>query len=220
MYLALRYLTVNGLYEVPPAVAVDLVEFGYATLIGAASPRPSLYTLGFPTNHHKGGTVTRWLTVAVVVLAVGVGSLSFAQQDDAHMGTWKQNFEKSKSTPAPTNPRPQSVTRIYEPFEGKGVKATFITITADGKKITSSYSAHFDGKDYPYTYSGTEGNLTHIALKRVDRYTWEAVNKGKGTVMNVGTNTVSKDGKTLTYTSKGTNAQGQPTTAVQVFEKQ
>jgi hypothetical protein len=162
--------------------------------------------------------VTRWLGIAVVVLALGIGSSLFAQQDDAHMGTWKQNFEKSTSTPASTNPRPQSVTRTYEPFEGKGVKATFVTITADGKKLTSSYSAHFDGKDYPYTYSSAGGNLTHIALKRVDRYTWEAINKGK--VTNIGTNTVSKDGKTLTYTYKGTNAQGQPTSGVMVFEKQ
>jgi hypothetical protein len=162
--------------------------------------------------------MTRWLSVFVVVLALGVGS--FAQQDDAHMGTWKQNFEKTKTTPTPTGPRPQSVTRTYEPFEGKGVKATFVTITADGKKITTSYSAHFDGKDYPYTYSGTEGNLTHIALKRVDRYNWEAINKGKGKVSNVGTNTVSKDGKTLTYTFKGTNAQGQPTSGVLVFERE
>ncbi len=36
----------------------------------------------------------------------------------------------------------------------------------------------------------------------------------------VGTNTVSKDGKTLTYTSKGTNAQGQAVSGVQVFERQ
>ena len=165
--------------------------------------------------------MTRWLSVAVVVLALGVGSSIFAQQDDAHMGTWTQNFEKTKTTPAPTGPRPQSVTRTYEPFEGKGVTATFVTVTADGKTLTSSYSAHFDGKDYPYTYSGASGgNLTHIALKRVDRYTWEAVNKGKGSVTNVGTNTVSKDGKTLTYTFKGTNAQGQPTSGVMVFEKQ
>jgi hypothetical protein len=140
-----------------------------------------------------------------------------AQQEDAHFGTWKQNFDKTKTTPAPTGQRPQSVTRIYEPFEGKGVKATFITIAADGTKTTSSYSAQFDGKDYPYMGSS---NLVSIALKRVDRYTWEATNKGKGQVTNIGTNTVSKDGKTLTYTFKGTNAQGQPTSGVMVFEKQ
>ena len=125
--------------------------------------------------------MTRWLSVAVVVaLALVGGSSLVAQVDDAHIGTWKQNFEKSKSTPAPTGPRPQSVTRIYEPFEGKGIKATFITITADGKKLTSSYSAHFDGKDYPYTGGG---NLASIALKKVDRYTWEATNKVLGTAV-------------------------------------
>ena len=88
------------------------------------------------------------------------------------------------------------------------------------KEVKTSLSAHFDGKDYPYTYSGTEGNFTHIALKRVDRYTWEAENKSKGKVTNAGTNTVSKDGKTLTYTFKGTNAQGEPNSGSLVFEKQ
>ncbi len=160
--------------------------------------------------------MTRWLCVAVVVLTLGVGSSVFAQ-DDAHIGTWKLNFEKSKSTPAPTGQRPQSVVRIYEPFEGKGIKATFVTITSDGKKTTSSYSAHFDGKEHPYT--GTT-NLTSIVLKRVDRYTWEATNKGAEKATTIGTNTVSKDGKTLTWTFKGTNAQGQPVSGVQVFEKQ
>jgi hypothetical protein len=162
--------------------------------------------------------MTRWVAVVAIVsvLAVGARTSILAQQEDAHFGTWKQNFEKSKSIPAPTGQRPQSVTRTYEP-DGKGVKATFVTITADGKKNTTSYVAQFDGKDYPYV---DNPNLVSIALKRVDRYTWEAINKGKGQVLNVGTNTVSKDGKTLTYTYKGTNAQGQTTSGVMVFEKQ
>jgi len=161
--------------------------------------------------------VTRWLSVAVVVgLVLGGGLSLVAQGDDAHLGTWKQNLDKSKSTIAPTGPRPQSVTRIYEPFEGKGVKATFTTISADGKKTVSTYSVHFDGKDYPYT----GGQFTSIALKKVDRYTWEAVNKSGGKAQNSGTNVVSKDGKTLTYTFKGTNAQGEPVSGVQVFERQ
>jgi hypothetical protein len=37
---------------------------------------------------------------------------------------------------------------------------------------------------------------------------------------STGVNAVSKDGKTVTWTSKGINAQGQPTSGVQVFEKQ
>jgi len=165
--------------------------------------------------------MTRWPIIALVVVALGVASdrrasLS-AQQDDAHYGTWKLNFDKSKSSIPPTGPRPQSVLRTYEPFEGKGIKGTFVTISADGKKSSSTYSAHFDGKDYVFTGNP---NVTHISLKKVDRYTFEATNKNNGKVVNTGTNTVSKDGKTLTWSFKGTNPQGQAITAVQVFEKQ
>jgi len=46
--------------------------------------------------------MTRWLSLAVVVFALGVASSVFGRQDDAHIGTWKQNFDKSKATPAPT----------------------------------------------------------------------------------------------------------------------
>jgi hypothetical protein len=44
--------------------------------------------------------------------------------------------------------------------------------------------------------------------------------KKAGKPVATGVNAVSKDGKTLTWTSKGINAQGQPTSGVQVFEKQ
>lgn len=158
--------------------------------------------------------MSRWLFVAVVVLAVGVASPVFAQ--DAHVGTWKQNFEKSKIDPAPTAPRAQSITRTYEKF-GDGLKATLVTVSADGKRTTATFSAHFDGKDYPYTGSAA---IDAIALKRIDNYSFEATNKKAGKVVVTGTNVVSKDGKTLTWTSKGTNAQGQPTSGVAVFEKQ
>jgi len=159
--------------------------------------------------------MSRWTFVAVVLLAVGIASPIFAQ--DAHVGTWKLNFAKSKGVPPPTGPQPQSVTRTYEMSEGDGIKATFVTISADGTSTTSSYSAHFDGKDYPYTGNST---LDAITMKRIDNRSWEATNKKAGKVVLAGTNVVSQDGKTLTWTYKGTNAQGQPTSGVQVFDKQ
>ena len=157
------------------------------------------------------------ILIAFVALAAWPHEV-FAQKDP-HIGTWKANLAKSKCDPPPTNPAPapQSVTRTYEPFEGEGIKATFVTITADGKENTSSYSAHFDGKEYPYT---GVSNFATISLKRVDAYSWFATNKGKGKNGNTGTNTVSEDGKTLTWTYKGTNAQGQPVSCVQVFDRQ
>jgi hypothetical protein len=157
---------------------------------------------------------SRWLFVAVVVLAFGIASPALAQ--DAHVGVWKLNFEKSKITPPPTGPQPQSITRTYEKF-GDGLKATLETVGADGKRTTATYSAHFDGKDYPYAGSAA---IDAIALKRIDDHSFEAANKKAGKTVVAGTNVVSKDGKTLTWTYKGTNAQGQTTNGVQVFDKQ
>jgi hypothetical protein len=152
--------------------------------------------------------------VVAAVLAVGMASQAFAQ--DAHVGTWKQNFAMSKSNPAPTVPQPRSAIRTYEMF-GDGLKFSTVTIGADGQKTTSTYSAHFDGKDYLLTGNA---NADAISLKKIDSHTFESTLKKLGKVTSTGTNTVSADGKTMTYTSKGTNASGQVFTNVQVYEKQ
>ena len=158
--------------------------------------------------------MTRGLFTAVLGLSITVASPVFAQT--AQVGTWKQNFAKSKVDPAPTAPQPQSITRTYEAF-GDGLKFTQVTVSADGKSTTATYSAHFDGKDYPLT-----GNAAAdaIVLKKVDARTFESTLKKSGKVVNTGTNVVSADGKTMTYTSQGTNASGQKVSATAVFEKQ
>jgi hypothetical protein len=157
----------------------------------------------------------RWLFIVVVALAVGLSSLVFAQ-DDAHIGMWKQDFAKSKFSPAPTGPGPQSSTRKYEKF-GDGLKGTLETVSADGKKSTTTWSAHFDGKDYPFLGSPA---FDTIAVKKIDNNTFESVIKKSGKVVTTGRNVVSKDGKTLTWTYKGTNSQGQSNSGVTVFERQ
>ena len=106
---------------------------------------------------------SRWLFVAVAGLAFIVSSPVLAQED-AHIGVWKQNFAKTKLVPPSTTPQPQSITRTYEKF-GDGLKATFVTVSADGKRSTTTYSARFDGKDYPVTGSAT---FDTIALKKID----------------------------------------------------
>jgi hypothetical protein len=58
-----------------------------------------------------------------------------------------------------------------------------------------------------------------VVMKRVEPNTIETAYtlKGKPTVVN--RRTVSADGKTLTVTSTGTNAQGQKVNNMQVFER-
>jgi len=154
-------------------------------------------------------------SVLVAIVALSVVSPLRAQKPDPHVGTWKQNFDKSTITPAPTGPRPQSSTRTYEMF-GDGLKATLVTISADGTRTETTYSAHFDGKDV--TFKGA--NSDTIALKKVNARTFESTIKKDGKVVQTVTNAVSADGKTMTATGKGTNASGQPVSSVAVFEKQ
>jgi hypothetical protein len=158
--------------------------------------------------------IMKTMAVAIALFAVGLAAPAFAQ--DAHLGTWKGDIAKSTFSPAPTGPAPISVTRTYEMF-GKGLKNTLTTVSADGKSSTSTYSAHFDGKDYPYVGSQ---NFDTIALKRINASTFTSEIKKASKVVATVRNTVSPDGKTMTVAVKGTNVQGQPTTSVTVLEKQ
>jgi hypothetical protein len=58
-----------------------------------------------------------------------------------------------------------------------------------------SYSAKFDGKDYPY--KGDPG-ITSVSLKRIDANTIEETDKRDGKPISVARFTVSPDGRTMT----------------------
>lgn len=59
-----------------------------------------------------------------------------------------------------------------------------------------------------------------VALKRVDARTIERTFKKGDKAVITSTQAVSTDGKTLTNTVKGTNAQGETLDNVQVWDKQ
>jgi len=158
--------------------------------------------------------ITKTMAAAIALFTVGLAAPAFAQ--DAHIGTWKEDIAKSTFSPAPTGPAPKSITRVYEAY-GDGLKATLTTVMADGKSNISSWSAHFDAKDYPFV--GTPAVDT-IALKRIDASTFTSELKKAGKVVQRVSNVVSPDGKTLTATQKGNNAQGQPYSNALVFVKQ
>jgi hypothetical protein len=96
------------------------------------------------------------------------------------------------------------------------VKYTLKGIDAEGKPTLVQYTAKYDGKDYPVT--GAQ-DFDAIALKRVDAVTAQATLKKGGKVTQTTTRVVSKDGKTLTLTTTGTNAKGQAVNNVLVFDK-
>jgi len=158
--------------------------------------------------------IMKTMAAAVALSAIGLATPAFAQ--DAHIGTWKEDFSKSKFSPPPTGPAPISAMRAYEKF-GDGLKFTATTVGADGKSGTATWSAHFDGKDYPFI--GVP-NYDTIALKRINASSFTSEIKKAGKLVLTVRNTVSADGKTMTNNNKGVNAQGQPTTTMTVWDKQ
>lgn len=152
--------------------------------------------------------------VAIGILALGASGPLFAQSNPL-VGTWKLNLEKSKFNPGPG---PKSMTRTVE-AQGDGVKYTFDGVSADGAAIAYSFAVSFDGKDNSITGSMPSG-ADSISAKRIDSNTFEATSKQGGKVIGTSKVEVSQDGKLTTVTSKGTNATGQPTNDVSVFNKQ
>jgi hypothetical protein len=99
---------------------------------------------------------------------------------------------------------------------GEGEKVTSESVFATGAKTVSVYTANYDGKPYPITGSETADT---VMLKRVDANTSERTDSKGGKAVQTLVRVVSKDGKTMTVTVKGSNAQGQAVNNVVVFEK-
>jgi len=146
-------------------------------------------------------------------------SWSSQAQDGLHLkfGTWKLNLQKSKFPPG--TPPPQSDTRVYEDRGGGVVMSTHTTVNQQGQEALTIYAAKFDGKEYPVATRGL-GALSTIAFQVIDPYSESFVLTRDGKVAVRGTTTVSKDGKTLTMILNTTNAQGQTSQGISIYDKQ
>jgi hypothetical protein len=163
--------------------------------------------------HSYWRTLTLGVVLALgVVLGADIANL-WAQASDPRMGTWKLNVAKSKYSPGPA---PQALTVKVEP-SGKGEKVIAEFVNADGTRTTTQYTANFDGKDNPLTGSQMADT---VSLKRIDARTTERTDKKGDKVAQTLRRVISQDGKTMTVTTKGTNAQGQAVNNVVVFDKQ
>ena len=146
------------------------------------------------------------------VLVVPLPDEIVAQAGDPIIGTWELNLTKSRFAPGPA---PKSETRTYT-ASGSDIKATSKGIGPDGKPTTAQWTINDDGKD-----RAEVGNpdADAISFKRIDAYTVEFTERRAGKVAMTGTRAISRDGKVMTITSKGTDAKGQAVSSVMVFEK-
>jgi len=147
-----------------------------------------------------------------LILGVAI-TVTGALAADNSLGTWKLNMEKSKFSPsAPV----KSLTATREASDD-GVKVTMTGERADGTPINGSYTAKYDGKEYPVTGAPYDS----IAIKQVNANTFTTTQKNSVTKYNTRSRAViSKDGKTMTITVRGTGTDGKPLKNTMVYEKQ
>jgi len=150
---------------------------------------------------------------ALAVLAITTVAVLGA---DNSIGTWKVNIAKSKYTPAPIPVK--SLTSVREAAPD-GVKVTNTGEKADGSAINASYTAKYDGSAAAVTGSGSPYDSISIKQVNANSFTYEA-KQTNGKYHASGRSVISKDGKTMTTTAKGTDTNGAAMTLKLVYEKQ
>ena len=161
--------------------------------------------------------VVRGVSIVVAMCAIGALVSVVSADTDPRVGTWKLNLVKSKYVPGPT---PKSLTLTYD-ATATGLTALTQGIDDMGKPINpekNKVNVILDGKDHPTQTTNAVYNTS--AWTRVDANTWNVVRKKDGKVTQNVKNVVSKDGKTLTITTTGVNAEGNTINNKAVYDKQ
>ena len=156
----------------------------------------------------------RMFSLAWVVLAISTTLAALGA--DNSLGTWKANIAASKYTPAPWPVKSLTVVRKAVPG---GVKVTNSGERMDGTAINTSYTAMYDGTAAAVTGQGAPYNT--LSTKQVDAntFTYEAKNT-TGKYRASGRTVISSDGKTMTTTATGMDADGNAMTLTLVYDKQ
>ena len=164
--------------------------------------------------------LSKLVTLGVVVAFASAVAVTVSAQTGSEIGTWKMNVAKSTYSPGPA---PKSRTLVFA-AAGQGVKYSVEGVDADGSKVASAYTANYDGKDVPLTVNDPAAShaadVDTVSMKRINATTVEETRKKGGKVVETLTRVVSADGKSMTTTQKGTNAQGRAINNVTVWEKQ
>ena len=153
-------------------------------------------------------SMTAKLVIGMALTAIGIFGA------DIRIGTWKYNVAKSKTTS--TNPI-KSQTDVREATPDGGMKVTRTGELKDGTAFNCTFTYYVDGK--AGTATGCPFDV--ITVKRIDAYTTTfEVKKTGGKFHVTGRTVISKDGKTSTQTSRGTDAEGKTVVATVVADKQ
>src|SRR5229473_4066740 len=140
--------------------------------------------------------------LAGFVLVTASPQIGFAQSNLVGT-TWKLNVAQSKFSPGPA---PTSSTLTYEAV-GQGFRATNEGVDAQGNPTKGVFGVYFyDGKSYPVT--GVPA-YDASSYKLINDTTAEMTRTKAGKVIQTAIRVLAADGKTLTFTTTGLNANGQ-----------
>ena len=154
--------------------------------------------------------------LSLALFALVITTTVSAWGADNSLGTWKANIAKSKYTPAPWPVKSLTVTREAAPG---GVKVTNVGMRTDGSAINASYTATYDGSSAQVTGEGSPYDSMSVKQGDANTFTYEAKNS-KTKYRASGRIVISGDGKTMTQTTSGVDAEGTPMTLKLVFDKQ
>jgi hypothetical protein len=155
------------------------------------------------------------ISVVPTLCLVAVLGAVASGQIESRVGTWQLNLAKSTFSPGPP---PKRQTLIFG-AAGRQWTALLQGIDASGKPINpdvNNLTIDFDGRDHPTQTIDYETT----AWKRIKGNDYEVIRKKAGKIVLTSTNVLSKDGKTMTITTKGHNAAGEAINNVRVYEKQ
>jgi hypothetical protein len=152
---------------------------------------------------------TKMIAVSLA-LCFASAVMCFAQ--DANLGSWKLNEEKSKFSDG----APKSTSAVYE-AAGDSVKVTLEGTSFDGKPTHNEWTGKYDGKDYPVT---GDSNQTSRSYTKVSANKMKFNVKNNDKVILSGTIEVSADGKSRTVKASGTAANGKKMNYTAVYDKQ
>jgi hypothetical protein len=114
---------------------------------------------------------------------------------------------------------PKSLTRTVS-ADGDNVTYKFEGEGADGAAISYGFTSKYDGTDSEVSGNGMPFGADHIAIKQLNSHQLSATMKKGDKPAGTSSATVSHDGKMLTLTSKGMDANGKPVKTVAVYDKQ
>lgn len=158
---------------------------------------------------HEGSPGSRLMAYVLAMLLTAVAP-SLAQGSNPFAGVWELERFKSVYDPITTAPERRILT-----LEGAGDQIKSTTRTwrnAVANDVT--YTAAFDGKEYPTAAAGAT-----VQFKRVNPRTVERTARLMGNVAETATWALSADGRTLTITTKGTDTAGTQYTSTQIYTK-